>query len=139
MIFAWLKKLFSRPELEARKSDKASGKKLYIGNLHYSASDEDLKNLFIQCGNVQSANVIKDKRSGKSRGYGFVEMSSVEEATRALKLNATEFMGRYLMVSEAKTGESRNFFARPGGRSRGPRRGHNGGNGYGGGTRRRSS
>ncbi|GEM_PF-891738 len=135
MIFSWLKKLFSGPELQVRKSDKATEKKLYIGNLNYSATDEDLKNLFLKCGNVQSASVVKDKRSGKSRGYGFVEMASVEDASRALKLNATEFMGRYLMVSEAKGGgEGRSSFGRPRrggpGRFRGRRRDRGNGGGH---------
>ncbi len=78
-------------------------KKLYIGNLSYSTTDEELKNTFSEAGNVESANVIKDKFSGRSRGFGFVEMSSDEEATKAIEMfNEKEVDGRNLIVSEAK-------------------------------------
>ncbi len=78
-------------------------KKLYIGNLPYSTTDESLKQFFSQAGNVVSANVIMDKFSGRSRGFGFVEMSSEEEAQKAIKeLNGKDFDGRELLVNEAR-------------------------------------
>ncbi len=78
-------------------------KKLYIGNLSYSTTDEELKSIFSDAGNVESANVIKDKFSGRSRGFGFVEMSTDQEATKAIEMfNEKEVDGRNLIVSEAK-------------------------------------
>ena len=79
------------------------GKKLYVGNLSYSMSDESLSDLFSQFGAVESAKVIMDRESGRSKGFAFVEMSSSEEAQTAIdKLNGTEQGGRSLNVSEAK-------------------------------------
>jgi len=78
-------------------------KKLYIGNLSYSTTDEELKNLFSEAGSVDSANVIRDKFSGRSRGFGFVEMSTENEAKKAIDMfNEKEVEGRKLIVSEAK-------------------------------------
>ena len=78
------------------------GSKLYVGGLPYSATQEELTDLFSSHGSVQSANVISDKFTGQSRGFGFVEMSSNEEAQAAISaLNSTEFGGRTLTVNEA--------------------------------------
>jgi len=78
-------------------------KKLYIGNLSYSTTDEELKNIFSEAGSVDSANVIRDKFSGRSRGFGFVEMSTSNDAKKAIDMfNEKEFGGRKLIVSEAK-------------------------------------
>ncbi|TFG59511.1 MAG: RNA-binding protein [Nitrospirales bacterium] len=79
------------------------GSKLYVGGLPYSATQDELTNLFSAHGTVQSASLISDKFTGQSRGFGFVEMSSQEEATAAIEaLNSTEFSGRTLTVNEAR-------------------------------------
>lgn len=79
------------------------GKKLYVGNLPFSVTDETLGEKFSQCGTVESAKVISDRDSGRSKGFGFVEMSTDEEAKAAIeKFNDTEFEGRRLTVNEAK-------------------------------------
>lgn len=79
------------------------GKKLYVGNLSYSVTDEDLTNLFSQCGTVESAKVIQDRDSGRSKGFGFVEMSTDQEASDAInKLNGKDHEGRSLKVNEAQ-------------------------------------
>jgi RNA recognition motif-containing protein len=79
------------------------GSKLYVGGLPYSATEGELTDLFSAHGTVQSAKVISDKNTGQSKGFGFVEMSSGEEAQAAIAaLNSTEFGGRTLMVNEAK-------------------------------------
>lgn len=79
------------------------GQKLYVGNLPFGASEEALKNLFAQAGNVESVKIITDAYSGRSRGFGFVEMASKEEGKRAIsQLNGKTFMERTLVVSEAK-------------------------------------
>ncbi len=79
------------------------GAKLYVGNLSYSVGEEKLQELFSQHGSVTSVRVITDKFSGRSKGFGFVEMGSNEEAQRATAaLNGTEFEGRTIVVSEAR-------------------------------------
>lgn len=79
------------------------GKKLYVGNLPYSVNDQSLSQLFSQCGQVSSAQVIMDRESGRSKGFGFVEMSSEQEASAAIsQLNGKDFEGRALTVNEAK-------------------------------------
>jgi RNA recognition motif-containing protein len=84
------------------------GAKIYVGGLPYASTDDDLKELFSPHGTVQSARVITDKFTGKSRGFGFVEMSSDEEAQRAINaLNATQLDGRTLTVNEARPQEAR--------------------------------
>jgi len=81
--------------------------KLYVGNLAYSVSNDDLQELFSQAGQVQSATVITDKFSGQSKGFGFVEMTTAEEATNAIKqFNDSELKGRNIKVNEAKPRES---------------------------------
>ena len=82
--------------------------KLYVGNLAFQTTNEDLQTLFSQSGTVQSANVIEDRETGRSRGFGFVEMSSKEEGTAAIaEFNGKEFGGRNLNVNEAKPREAR--------------------------------
>src|SRR5215831_14109978 len=81
--------------------------KLYVGNLAYTVSNGDLHELFSQVGQVQSAAVITDKFSGQSKGFGFVEMSTPEEAANAIsQLNDSELKGRNIKVNEAKPRES---------------------------------
>ncbi|MCZ6801168.1 MAG: RNA-binding protein [Nitrospirae bacterium] len=79
------------------------GSKIYVGGLPYSTTEQELSDLFGQHGSVQSAKVITDKYTGQSRGFGFVEMGSDEEAKAAISaLNETEMGGRTLTVNEAK-------------------------------------
>ena len=79
------------------------GKKLYVGNLPFSATDQILSDTFAQCGTVESAKVITDRDSGRSKGFGFVEMSSDDEAAAAIsKFNGSEVDGRALTVNEAR-------------------------------------
>jgi len=100
-------------------------KKLYVGNLSYGTTDSDLQKMFEEFGTVESAQVITDRESGRSKGFGFVEMGSQQEAEAAIKaLNGKDMDGRALTVNEAKPREDR------GGRSGGGGRG-----GYGGGRR----
>lgn len=78
------------------------GKKLYIGNLGYEVTNEDLAELFAQAGTCESAAVIMDRSTGQSRGFGFVEMSSGSEAQKAIQqFNGHDFKGRALRVNEA--------------------------------------
>ena len=79
------------------------GKKLYVGNLPFSATDQSLMDLFSQCGTVDSANLNMDRASGRSKGFGFVEMSTDEEAQAAIsKFHGAELQGRPMTVNEAK-------------------------------------
>jgi len=79
------------------------GKKMFVGGLPWTMTDEDLGKLFVDAGTVESAIVIKDKMSGKSKGFGFVEMSTEEEAATAIStINGKEVEGRNITVSEAK-------------------------------------
>lgn len=79
------------------------GAKLYVGNLPYSVTEERLQQHFAQYGSVLSARIITDKFSGRSKGFGFVEMSSDQEAERAINaLNGTDLEGRNIVVSEAR-------------------------------------
>lgn len=83
-------------------------KKLYIGNLSYTTTDDSLRQAFGQAGEVSSANVIMDKMSGRSRGFGFVEMPNDEEAEKAIAMwNGKELDGRALVVNEARPMEAR--------------------------------
>src|SRR5205807_1791108 len=110
------------------------GKKLYVGNLAYSVSDSDLQAMFEPHGTVQSAQVIMDRDTGKSKGFGFVEMASDAEAQAAIQaLNGKEVEGRALTVNEAKPREDRGGGGGRGGYGGG--RGGSGGGGYGGGGR----
>ena len=84
------------------------GKNLYVGNLSYDVTDESLEELFSQHGSVDSAKVIMDRDSGRSKGFGFVEMSTEAEAKAAIDaLDGQEFEGRPLRVNEAKPRENR--------------------------------
>jgi RNA recognition motif-containing protein len=103
--------------------------KLYVGNLSFQTSSDDLNTLFAQAGTVESAAVVEDRETGRSRGFGFVEMSSKEEGAKAIEqFNGKEVNGRNLNVNEAKPREDR------GGGGGG--RGGFGGNGGGGGRNR---
>ncbi len=100
------------------------GRKLYVGNLPYSATEETLRETFSQCGSVDSVNMITDRDTGQSKGFGFVEMSRDSEAQKAIQeLNGSTLDGREIKVNEAKP--------------KAPRRGGGGnrGGGYGGGNR----
>ena len=99
--------------------------KLYVGNLAFQTTSQDLENLFAQAGTVQSASVVEDRDTGRSRGFAFVEMSSQEEATSAIEqFNGKEVGGRALKVNEAKPREPR----AGGGRGFSNTRGNFGGN-----------
>src|SRR2546427_9130999 len=101
--------------------------KLYIGNLAFQTTSQELQELFAQAGTVESASVVEDRMTGRSRGFAFVEMSTKEEATAAIdQFNGKELGGRALKVNEAKPRENR---AGGGGRGFG---GNRGGGGYGG-------
>ena len=98
--------------------------KLYVGNLSFGTTGYDLEELFGQVGTVQSANVVEDRETGRSRGFGFVEMSSKEEGENAIsEFNGKEYDGRNLTVNEAKPRENR------GGSGGGGRGGYGGGGG----------
>jgi RNA recognition motif-containing protein len=82
--------------------------KLYVGNLSFQTSSDELRNLFTQAGTVESASVVEDRETGRSRGFGFVEMASKEEGTAAIQqFNGKELNGRSLNVNEAKPREDR--------------------------------
>lgn len=88
----------------------AVGTKLYVGSLPYSTTEQELSQLFSQHGTVQSAKVITDRYTGQSRGFGFVEMATGEEAQKAITaLNGSELGGRTLVVNEARPQEKRSF------------------------------
>ncbi len=94
--------------------------KLYVGNLPFAASEEDLKNLFTEAGSVESVKIVVDSYTGRSRGFGFVEMASKAEAEKAISmLNGKTFMERALVVNEARPQKKR------GGEFRGGRRDRN--------------
>ncbi|MBN2064660.1 MAG: RNA-binding protein [Sedimentisphaerales bacterium] len=100
------------------------GKKLYVGNLSYDAVSEDLQDWFSEFGKVESANIISDRETGRSKGFGFVEMSSDDEAKAAIEgLDGQECGGRNIKVNEAKPQENN----RGAGGSRGGSRGGFGG------------
>jgi RNA recognition motif-containing protein len=107
--------------------------RLYVGNLSYRVTSEELQELFSQAGTVTSANVVEDRDSGQSRGFGFVEMASKEEGEAAIsQFNGKEFGGRNLTVNEARPREDRGGFGGGGGRG-GNRGGGGGRGGFGGG------
>lgn len=86
------------------------GTKLYVGSLPYSTTEQQLSELFAQHGTVQSAKVISDRYTGQSRGFGFVEMATGEEAQKAIAaLNGTPLGGRTLVVNEARPQEKRPY------------------------------
>jgi RNA recognition motif-containing protein len=103
-----------------------SGKKIYVGGLPYSVSDGQLEELFSSHGTVESARVITDRMTGRSKGFGFVEMASESEAEAAINsLNGTQLGGRTLTVNEARPRENRGGFGGGGGGGRGPGGGRN--------------
>src|ERR1019366_7271878 len=116
------------------------GSKLYVGNLSYNTTSSDLEQLFAAHGSVQSAEVIADRETGRSKGFGFVQMGSDEEAQAAIAaLNGQENDGRPLTVNEAKPREDRPRGGGGGGYSGGGGGGRGGGGGgYGGGGGGRS-
>jgi cold-inducible RNA-binding protein len=104
--------------------------KLYVGNLSYNVNDADLSQLFSQHGTVQSANVIMDKMTGRSKGFGFVEMDDTEAQAAMNALNGQEYAGRALTVNEARPkpeGGRGGFGGGGGGGGRGGRGGSGGG------------
>ena len=101
--------------------------KLYVGNLSFSTSSQDLQQLFSQAGTVESASVVEDRETGRSRGFGFVEMSTEEEGAAAIsQFDGKDVNGRALKVNEARPREQR-----PGGGGGGGRGGFRGGRGGG--------
>jgi len=105
------------------------GNKIYVGNLPFSATDDSLREMFEQAGQVQSARIITDRDTGRSKGFGFVEMTTDQEASEAIKkFNGTELDGRALTVNEARPMAPREG----GGGHGGGRGGHRGGGGGGG-------
>ncbi|OGK14093.1 hypothetical protein A3C98_04240 [Candidatus Roizmanbacteria bacterium RIFCSPHIGHO2_02_FULL_37_15] len=101
-------------------------KKLYVGNLLYETTDEELRDIFSQAGNVVSASVIRYQDTGRSKGFGFVEMETDEASQKAIDMfNGQDNKGRKLVVAEARPPKPRNNFGGGGG----------GGGGYGGGRR----
>lgn len=109
------------------------GKKLYVGNLSFNMDEGSLNDLFATFGTVESAKIITDRESGRSKGFAFVEMASDSDAASAIeKLNGTEQLGRSINVSEAKPMAPRENRGGGGGRSGG---GYGGGRGGGGGGR----
>ena len=101
-------------------------KKLYVGGLPYSTTDDELREAFAKAGAVASVTILQDKMTGRSRGYGFVEMENDEDAAKAIDMwNGQDFGGRKLTVNEAKPMEPR-----------APRSNDGGGYGGGGGSRR---
>ena len=110
--------------------------KLYVGNLSFQTSSEDLQQLFAQAGTVESATVVEDRDTGRSRGFGFVEMASKEDGEKAIQqFNGTDLNGRNLTVNEARPREDRGNRGGGGGRGGygGNRGGGGGRGGYGGG------
>ena len=102
--------------------------KLYVGNLSFRTTDDDLREAFSQAGTVESANVIQDRETNRSRGFGFVEMASAEEAAKAIEMfNGKDIGGRNVTVNEARPKTDR------GGGGRGGYGGDRGGYGGGGG------
>lgn len=83
-------------------------KKLFVGSLPFETTSEELNKLFAEIGDVESANIVTDRMSGRSRGFGFVEMAKDEDATKAVeKLNGSEIGGRKIVVNEARPREER--------------------------------
>lgn len=113
-----------------------NSKKLYVGSLAYSVNDDVLKGLFVEFGTVESAKVITDFHTGRSKGFGFVEMATDQEATAAInKLNGSTHEGRTIVVSKARPPETRSG----GGGGRGRSSGGGGRSGQGGYGSRRDS
>ena len=104
----------ARPPRASARPENDMGRRLFVGNLSFETSDEDLKEAFSRTGACETAAVIRDRMTGRSRGFGFVEMGSDEEAQRAIaELNGKDLRGRNISVSEARE--------RSGSSGRGPR------------------
>lgn len=104
--------------------------KLYVGNLSFQTSRDELEQLFAQAGTVESTNIVEDRETGRSRGFGFIEMATREEGEAAIQqFNGKELNGRALTVNEARPREDR---GNRGGGGRGGFGGNRGGGGYGG-------
>ena len=100
-----------RNPIHQGKGKKLMSTKLYVGNLSFETSKNELQTLFAQTGTVESVSLIEDRETGRSRGYGFVEMSTKEEGAAAIeKFNGQELGGRFLKVDEAKPRENRAGF-----------------------------
>ena len=114
---------------------------IYVGNLSWSMTDEDLSTLFTEYGTVSSAKILKDKMNGRSKGFGFVEMEDAEAAKAAIAaLNEVEIQGRKLIVNESQPrAEGDDYKKRSGGGGYGGGGNRGGGGGYGGGGGGRSS
>ena len=109
-------------------------KRIYVGGLPYSATEEDLENLFASIGNVKEATIVTDRYTGQAKGFGFIEMESDADAETAINaLNGTQMGGRTLTVNEAKPREDRPRGGGGGGYGGGGHGGNRGGGGYGGG------
>ncbi len=107
--------------------------KLYVGNLAFGVTSDDLHEHFAQAGTVESAKVVEDRDTGRSRGFGFVEMASSEEAMAAIEqFNGQDLDGRNLVVNEARPREEGGGGGRGGNRGGGGRGGYGGGGGRGG-------
>lgn len=114
--------------------------KLYVGNLSYQTTDQNLRDLFSEAGSVISAQVVTDRFTSQSRGFGFVEMGSEDEAKKAIaQMNGREVDGRSLAVNESRPRESGGGGGSYGGGGGGSRSGGSSGGGYGGGGGRSSS
>ncbi len=116
--------------------------KLFVGNLTFDITENDLQDLFSQAGMVKTVNIMQDRATGRSRGFGFVEMGSQEEANKAISMfHQKDFKGRALTVNEARPREERppggGGYRGGGGGGGGDRRGGGGGGGGGGGYRGR--
>jgi cold-inducible RNA-binding protein len=104
--------------------------KLYVGNLSFRVTSEDLQDYFASAGTVDSANVVFDRETGRSRGFGFVEMADEDSANNAIaQFNGQEYDGRNIVVNEARPREDRGFGGGGGGRGRNGGGGYNGGGG----------
>ncbi|PYS51858.1 MAG: RNA-binding protein [Acidobacteria bacterium] len=102
-------------------------KKIYVGNLSYQVTDADLNELFTQVGAVESVQIITDRDTGRSKGFGFVEMSDDEAAEKAItRFNGQEVNGRAMIVNEARPMQKRDFRARGAGGAGGGGRGGRG-------------
>ncbi len=109
---------------------------IYVGNLSWSMTDDDLSNLFSQYGTVSSAKILKEKNTGRSKGFGFVEMEDEDAAKTAIAtLNESEVQGRKLIVNESQPRPEGSGYKKSGGGGYGGGGGRSGGGGYGGGGR----
>ena len=112
---------------------------IYVGNLSWSMTDDDLSNLFTQYGTVTSAKILKEKNTGRSKGFGFVEMEDDEAAKTAIAtLNESEVQGRKLIVNESQPRPEGSGYKKSGGGGYGGGGGRSSGGGYGGGGGRSS-